>query len=163
MGSALFTNWSGTAVSKPQVVAVPRNLDELQEVLTNHDRYPSPVRAAGSFHSLTACFETTGTQVLMKSFDKIEVDRASQTITVGAAVPMVRIRDALRPHGMQTEVAPEIGNATAGSVACCGTKDASIGPAGLAQVGSTVVGVKLVNPEGEVEEVSEATDPARMR
>jgi len=27
---------------------------------------------------------------------------------------------------MQTEVTPEIGNATAGSVACCGTKDASV-------------------------------------
>src|SRR2546427_6424480 len=139
MGSALFTNWSGTAVSKPQVVAVPRNLDELQEVLTNHDRYPSPVRAAGSFHSLTACFETTGTQVLMKSFDKIEVDRASQTITVGAAVSMVKIRDALRPHGMQTEVTPEIGNATAGSGAGGGTQEASI-PDGLGPGGSPTGG-----------------------
>ncbi|OLC23900.1 MAG: hypothetical protein AUJ02_01190 [Chloroflexi bacterium 13_1_40CM_3_65_12] len=161
MGSALFTNWSGTAVSKPQVVAVPRNLDELQEVLTNHDRYPSPVRAAGSFHSLTACFETTGTQVLMKSFDKIEVDRASQTITVGAAVSMVKIRDALRPHGMQTEVTPEIGNATAGSVACGGTKDASIRN-GLGQVASTVVGVKMVNPIGEVESITADENPDRL-
>src|SRR3989442_14599602 len=98
MGSALFTNWSGTAVSKPQVVAVPRNLDELQEVLTNHDRYPSPARAAGSFHSLTACFETTGTQVLMKSFDKIEVDRASETSTVGSGGSKWKIRNALRLH-----------------------------------------------------------------
>jgi hypothetical protein len=39
------------------------------------------------------------------------------TVTVGAAVEMIKIRDALRPHHMQLEVSPEIGNATAGSVA----------------------------------------------
>ena len=161
MGSALFTNWSGTAVSKPQVVAVPRDLDELREVLTNHDRYPSPVRAAGSFHSLTACFETTGTQVLMRHFDTVAVDRATETITVGAAVSMVKVRDALRPHGLQTEVTPEIGNATAGSVACGGTKDASIRN-GLGQVASSVVAVKMVNPLGEVESITADEGPDRL-
>jgi hypothetical protein len=44
-------------------------------------------------------------------------------------VELIQIRDALRPHGMELEVSPEIGNATAGSVACCGTKDASLGRA----------------------------------
>jgi len=161
MGPALFANWSGTAFSNPKVVAVPRDLDELKAVLTNHDRYPSPVRAAGSFHSLTACFETTGTQVLMKHFDNIEVDLASETITVGAAVSMVRIREALRPHGKQTEVTPEIGNATAGSVACGGTKDASIRN-GLGQVASTVVAVKMVSPRGDVESITADQDPDRL-
>lgn len=101
--------------------------------------------------------------MLLRTFKDIRVDLASRSITVGASVPMVRIRDALRPHGMQTEVAPEIGNATAGSMACCGTKDASVGSSGLAQVSSTVIGVKLVNAQGVVEEVSEEADPDRMR
>jgi len=161
VGAALFSNWSGTAFSSPKVVAVPRDLEELKEVLTNHERYPSPVRAAGSFHSLTACFETTGTQVLTKHFDQIEVDLASQTITVGAAVSMVKVRDALRPHRMQTEVTPEIGNATAGSVACGGTKDASI-RGGLGQVASTVVGIRMVNPKGHVESITAEESPDRL-
>src|SRR2546428_11983145 len=97
----------------------------------------------------------------MKSFDKSEVDRASQRITVGGAVWVVKIRDALRPHGMQTEVTPEIGNATAGSVACGGTKDASIGN-GLGQVATTGVGVKMVNPIGEVESITADEDPDRL-
>ena len=62
--------------------------------------------------------------------------------------------DALRPYGMQTEVTPRIGNATAGSVSSCGTKDASI-RGGLAQVSSTVIAMRLVNPRGEVEVASE--------
>jgi FAD/FMN-containing dehydrogenase len=41
-------------------------------------------------------------------------------------------------------------------------KDASIGT-GLAQVSSQVIGVKLMNAEGAVEEVSEDADPERMR
>lgn len=64
---------------------------------------------------------------------------------------------------MQTEVTPEIGNATAGSVACCGTKDASLGRLGLGQVSSTVIGVRLVNADGEVETITEADDPEGMR
>ena len=157
-----FTNWNGSASSVPRVVAEPKNVDELIEVVKDRSTYPSPVRAAGSFHSLNACFATTGTQVLLGNFDGVHVELASATITVGAAVTLLQIRDALRPHGMQTEVAPEIGSATAGSVACCGTKDASIG-AGLAQVSSQVIGVKLVNAQGVVEEVSDDADPERMR
>ena len=161
VGGALFANWSGTAFSSPKVVAVPRDLDELTQVLMNRERYPSPVRAAGSFHSLTACFETTGTQVLMKHFDRIDIDLPAETITVGASVSMVRVRDALRPHRMQTEVTPEIGNATAGSVACGGTKDASIHH-GLGQVSSTVVALKMVNPKGEVESITAKDNPDRL-
>jgi FAD/FMN-containing dehydrogenase len=160
--STRFANWNGSASSTPRVVAVPKDLGELIDVVKDRDAYPSPVRAAGSFHSLNACFATTGTQVLLRNFDDIHVDVASETISVGAAVTMVGIRDALRPYAMQTEVAPEIGNATAGSVACCGTKDASIG-SGLAQVSSQVVGVKMVNAQGGVEEVTNDTDPERMR
>ena len=159
---ALFANWSGTAFSSPQVVAVPTTVADLQEVITNHTRYPSPVRAAGSFHSLTACFETTGTQVLTGHFDTIQVNVEARTATVGAAVSMIKLRDALRPHGMQTEVTPEIGNATAGSVACGGTKDASIKATGLGQVSSTVVGVKMVNARGDIEEIEAERDAERL-
>ena len=97
----------------------------------------------------------------MNHFDRIEVDLPSETITVGSAVPMVRIREELRPHRMQTEVTPEIGNATAGSVACGGTKDASI-RGGLGQVSSTVVAVKMVNPRGQIESITAKDDPDRL-
>jgi len=162
MAARTFRNWNGSAFSTPSVVAEPSTLDELIMVVRDHDRFPSPVRAAGSFHSLNECFATTGTQVLLHHFDDIRVNLGASTVTVGAAVTMVRLRDALRPYGMQTEVTPEIGNATAGSVSCCGTKDASI-RGGLAQVSSTVMPVKLVNPLGRVEEVSEEADLERMR
>src|SRR5918998_359900 len=158
-----FRNWNNSASSTPQVVAVPRNLEELIDVVKDTANYPFPLRVGGSFHSLNSCFVSEGTQILLTHFNQIRVDTEDMTVAVGASVTMLRIRDALRPYGMQTEVTPEIGNATAGSVACCGTKDASLGRSGLGQVSSTVIGVRLVNADGEVETITEADDPERMR
>src|ERR671917_1817624 len=158
-----FRNWNRSASSTPRVVAVPKDLEELIEVVKDTETYPSSLRVGGSFHSLNACFASEGTQVLVSHFNQVRVDPEQMTVTVGASVTMVRIRDVLRPFGLQTEVTPEIGNATAGSLACCGTKDASLGPTGLGQVSSTVIGVRLVNAEGEVETITEADDPERMR
>jgi len=163
MSEVVFRNWNNSALSTPRVVAVPRNLQELIEVVRDTANYPSPLRVGGSFHSLNACFVSEGTQVLLNHFDQIRVDTDEMTITVGAAVKMFQIRDALKPYGMQTAVTPEIGNATAGSVACCGTKDASLGSSGSGQVSSTVIGVRLVNAEGDVETITEADDPEKMR
>ncbi|MGH3148693.1 MAG: FAD-binding protein, partial [Rubrobacter sp.] len=163
MSGAIFRNWNNSVLSTPRVVAVPGGLQELIEVVKDTTNYPTPLRVGGSFHSLNACFATEGTQILLSRFDQIRVDTEGMTITVGAAVKMYQIRDALKPYGMQTEVTPEIGNATAGSVACCGTKDASLGRSGSGQVSSTVIGVRLVNAEGEVETITEADDSERMR
>ena len=138
MGGPRFVNWNGSASSAPGVVAVPRDVDELIRVVRDRESYPSPIRPAGNFHSLVPCFETTGTQVLLSNFRDVRVDLTAMTITVGASIPMIRMRDMLRLFGMQTEVTPEIGTATVGSVACCGTKDSSVGERGLAQISSTV-------------------------
>ncbi len=163
MTRPVIRNWNNSILSTPQIVSTPKDLQELIGVVKDTVNYPSPVRAGGSIHSLNACFTSEGTQILLTEFDDISVDLAAMTVTVGASVKLIKIRDALRPHGMQLEVSPEIGNATAGSVACCGTKDSSLGRVGPGQVSSTVIGVKMVTAEGKVETVSDASDPARMR
>lgn len=163
MSRPIIRNWNNSVLSTPQVVAVPKNPQELSGMVKDKVRYPSPLRPGGSFHSLNACFVSEGTQILLTNFKDINVDVAARTVTVGASVELIQIRDALRPYGMQLEVSPEIGNATAGSVACCGTKDSSLGRAGPGQVSSIVIGVKLVNADGDVETVTETSDPERMR
>ncbi|MBV9059087.1 MAG: FAD-binding protein [Pseudonocardiales bacterium] len=158
----VLRNWNNSAVSTPRVVVVPKNLQELIDVVKD-TKYPSPLRVGGSFHSLNPCFATDGTQILMCHFAQVDIDVVTSTVTVGAAVKMIEIRNRLRPYGMQIAVAPEIGNATAGSVSCCGTKDASLGRFGSGQVSSTVIGVKLVDADGNVETITEADDPEKMR
>ena len=162
MRERTLRNWNGSASSHPTAIANPRNLDELIEVVKDHQRYPSPVTVAGHLHSMNACFGTTGTQLLLRHFNDVRVDVDAKTVTVGANVDMIGIRNAVNRHGMQTEVTPEIGNATAGSVACSGTKDASIG-GGLGQISSTVVGVRMVSAQGEVETVTVESDPDKLQ
>src|SRR5438552_7950089 len=162
MSVPALRSWNSADFSYPTMIANPRDLPELIEVVKDRDRYPSPLRVAAHRHSMTPCFATTGTQVLLRHFNDIRVDVDARTVTVGANVDMYQMRNALRTYGMQAEVAPEIGNATAGSISCSGTKDSSLGPGGLGQLSSTVVEMKWVNPHGEVEVINAARDPEKM-
>ena len=154
-------NWNDTARCDPARVATPTRLEELQAIVTDAGRHPSPLRAAGSLHSLTPCFTTTGTLVSMRGFDAIG-EPAAGAVTVGAGVRMIDLRNALRHRGLQIPVTPEIGNATAGSVACCGTKDASLA-GGPGQISAAVTGVKWVDAAGQRQQATQATDPDRLR
>ena len=150
------SNWNGSNTCAPAAVATPRDLDELVAIVRD-PRFPSPVRALGELHSLNESIETAGTAVFMTHFSRIdEPDPVKRRVTVGAGVRMIDLKNALKRHGLQLPVVPEIGNATAGSVACCGTKDSSLGPTGRGQISSTVVSLRLVRPDGRTEHVTDS-------
>lgn len=161
------TNWNATASCEPALEVTPASLEALVAIVTDRERCPSPVRAAGSLHSLNPCAMTDGTLVHMKAAPFREIGPpANGSVTVGGGVTMFELKIALKQHGLQIAVTPEIGNATAGSVACCGTKDASLihdADEAPGQISSTVTGVKMVNAKGEKETVTEAQAPERMR
>ena len=60
-----ITNYDGAIVTTPQEYVQPRSVEELQAILRDTNRYPGPVRALGSNHSLTPCAASTGTIVSM--------------------------------------------------------------------------------------------------
>lgn len=149
-----ISNWNGSNRCAPAEIVVPRGLPELMAVVRDPVSYPSPVRAIGELHSLNESIETDGTVVFMTHFRKLDPpDLKARTVTVGAGVRMIDLKNALKTHGLQLPVVPEIGNATAGAVACCGTKDSSLGPKGLGQISSTVVAVRMVKADGQDEHV----------
>jgi FAD/FMN-containing dehydrogenase len=157
--SSSVSNYDGSIVSTPQQLVRPGNLEELRNILTQRDRYPSPVRAMGSFHSLTPCAASPGTIVDMKGLDRIvTIDRQTMTFTAQAGLQMIDAAAALRQQNLQFMLNIEIGNMTLGSAACCHTKDALDGVA-LGQVNSYVTGIKWVSPSGTLEEASEGRNP----
>lgn len=162
MAGAELVNWNRSARSRPGEVVTPASTEEIVRIVRDRG-LPSPVRAVGHLHSLNRCIEADGgTQLRMDRLDRVQrVDRNARTISVQAGVSLLAIAETLLPD-FQLPVMPEIGNATAGSVACCGTKDSSL-RGGPGQVASTVVGLTLVNGRGEIETVSEASDPERLR
>ena len=156
---ASITNYDGGIVSTPQVIAKPTTVGELQEILRNKDKYPGPVRAMGSYHSLTPCASSTGTIVDMDGMDKVlRIDAVSMTVTAQAGAQLVNVAAALRKLNLQFMLNIEIGNLTLGSAACCQTKD-SLDGVELGQVNSYLTGVKWVSPSGSLEEASLDKNP----
>jgi UDP-N-acetylenolpyruvoylglucosamine reductase len=157
--STTITNYDGGIVTTPQQHVHPKSVQELQEILRDRTKYPSPVRAMGSNHSLTPCAASTGTVVSMDGFTKIvKMDTAKKTLMAQGGLQLVDAAAALRKMGLQFMLNIEIGNITLGSAACCQTKD-SLDGVELGQVNSYVTGIKWVSPSGELMEASESENP----
>ncbi|HEX3876984.1 MAG TPA: FAD-binding oxidoreductase [Bryobacteraceae bacterium] len=154
------TNWFGDVISHPAAVADATSVQDIIDVLKNPAKYPSPVRAVGSNHSTTACGTAEGGTVLRMKMNRI-LNVAADSLTIEAGAIHIDMAHALAKQNLQFYVNTEIGNLTAGSAACCGTKDSSF-PGEYGQVGSYVTGVKMVLPSGELLEVTEA-QPDLMR
>jgi FAD binding domain len=146
-----ISNWNGSARFTPAEIRTPADLAELQQIVTD-PALPKPLRAVGELHSLNDSVVTDGTVIFMKHFQhKGEPvgPPGHQTVTVGAGVRMFDLNQHLKRRGLQLCVVPEIGNATAGSVACCGTKDSSLGPTGPGHIAATVRALKMVDARGK--------------
>ena len=154
MPDVTVTNWFGDIVSHPQVVVDANSVQDIIHILTNPGQYPSPVRAVGSNHSTTACGTAEGGTVIRMKMNRI-LSVSADSLTVEAGAIHIDMAQALAAQNLQFYVNTEIGNLTAGSAACCGTKDSSF-PGEYGQVGSYVTGVKLVLPSGDLLEVTDA-------
>jgi hypothetical protein len=122
-----FTNWSGQYSSRPMIYAIPETPQDLQQIILDTERFPSPVVAIGSGHSNSGCNVVNGgTAVYMKKFRHFN-EPQNDEITVGAGLQLIDVHRFLAQRQLQLPFTPEIGNATIGSVACCCLKDAAIG------------------------------------
>ena len=155
-------NWFGDLGSNPAKVVSVSSAAEIAAVLQDEANYPSPVRAMGSGHSCTECGEAEGgTILLMRGMNRIK-EIGDETLRVEAGAIHLDMARALEAAGKQFYVNTEIGSLTAGSAACCGTKDSSM-PGEFGMVGSYVTGVRMIMPDGTDRSFSDADDPAMMR
>jgi FAD/FMN-containing dehydrogenase len=154
-------NWKGDLVSHPHAVVRAKSVDDIVAVLTDPEKYPSPVRAIGSNHSTTRCgIADGGTVINMMAMNRI-VEIGPDYVTAEAGALYIDVAKELQEHGLQFYVNVELGNLTIGSAACGGTKDASM-PGEFGQVCSYAIAMKLVTPAGEILEVTEE-DPELLQ
>jgi len=154
-------NWFGDLISHPKVVTEAHSADDLVRILKDPVQFPSPVRAVGSNHSTSPCGAADrGTLIKMKMNRILRI--GPDTITAEAGALYIDMAKELERRGLQFHVNTEIGCLSAGSAACAGTKDGSMyGEYG--QVGSYAIAVKMVLPNGELLEVTEAQQPELMK
>jgi FAD/FMN-containing dehydrogenase len=161
MADNTVTNWFGDLVSHPQVIVDVNSVDDIVTVLKDSAKYPSPVRAVGSNHSTAACGVAEGGTLLRMKMNRI-LNIGSDTLTVEAGATHLNMAKQLEAAKKQFYVNTEIGSLTAGSASIAGTKDASM-PGEFGQVGSYIVGVKMVLPDGSLVEVTEDRDAPLMQ
>ena len=161
MPEITVTNWFGNVVSHPQVVVDANSVEDIVRILQDTSIYPSPVRAVGSNHSTSPCGAAEGgTLIRMKMNQVLSV--TDDTLVVQAGALHIDLAKMLESKGLQFYINTEIGSLSSGSAACAGTKDASM-PGEHGQVGSYITGVKMVLPNGQLLEVTEAGDPELMK
>lgn len=154
--------WAHGMYFRPSVVVKPTNAEEVAAIVKDPARYPSPVRAAGSMHSVVAVGDPdSGTLVDMTGMDRI-LEIGPDFVRTEPGALYIDVARELHRHGLQFHINTEIGNATIGAVACAGTKDASL-PGQFGQVSSYVRAVKLVTGDGSILEVDADQDPETMR
>lgn len=155
-----LTSYDGSITAHPRRLVSPQTIEEIVRVLRDCEEFPSPVRAMGSFHSMTPCSASDGTILDMTRMNRIiDIDPHKMTITAGAGLQLIEASRALRAQGLQFFANIEIGNATVAAAACGHTKD------GLdcAQMCTTVTGIKWVTPTGALAEATEADSPDLLR
>jgi FAD/FMN-containing dehydrogenase len=157
--NATIANYDGSVITSPQKVVRPESVEELRAILRDTERFPAPVRAMGSYHSLTPCASSSGTIVSMSGLNRIvHLDTENMRLTAQAGLQLVEASEILRRHGVQFLLNIEIGNMTLGAAACCQTKD-SLDGVQHGQVNAYVTRIKWVNPAGGLEEASEEESP----
>jgi hypothetical protein len=154
-----ITNYDGSISTSPRALVRPSTVAEIQSILRDVERYPSPIRAMGSFHSLTPCVATEGTIIDMTRMTRVlGIDWKEMTFTAEAGLQIIDASAILRRLGLQLISNIEIGNMTLGAAACCQSKDGLDGVQ-FGQVNSYLTRVKWVTPTGELTEASEQDEP----
>ena len=161
--SNTLVNYDGSITTTPKQLVKPKSVEEIQAVLRDSKTYPNPVRAKGSYHSLTPCASSDGTIVDMSGMTQvIKIDAANKLFTAQGGLQFIEASKALRAQGLQFMTNIEIGNMTLGAAACCHSKDALDGIE-FGQVSSYVTKIKWVTPDGSLAEASEADSPDELR
>lgn len=161
MAKTKVQNWKRSIIYYADSVQHVSSVDDIVAIVRDTQRYPSPVRVKGSHHSTTRCVVAEGGTVIdITRMNRIlGIDRENMTITMQAGVLHIDAAKELERNGLQFYVNCEIGNLTVGSGACCATKDASYisdGEMEFGQVSSYCIGMRAVQADGSILEVTEA-------
>jgi hypothetical protein len=129
---------------------------EIQQVLMDARRYPSPVRPVGSGSSMTRCITANGGTELdlstMNRVLKIERDR----VTVQPGITLTELADVLSDEGLELVGGFDLANRTVGgAVSAAGLEASMAGDVG--QFASHVLQLKVLCPNGKKFVVSEKT------
>ncbi|MET9480892.1 D-arabinono-1,4-lactone oxidase [Streptomyces sp. NPDC006638] len=146
------TNWAGNVSYDAGRVHRPRTLDELRRLVAERTR----IRALGSGHSFSAVAEAPGDRVLVDGLPPaVRLDRQDATVTVAAGTRYADLAFALQRAGFALANLASLPHISVAGSCATGTHGSGDGRRCLA---SSVAGLRLVGPEGDLVELRRDTD-----
>jgi hypothetical protein len=151
-----FSPASPPAGLGPATIVEVTTPSEIQQVLMDPKRYPSPVRPMGSGSSTTRCATANGgTQLDLSAMNrvlKIERDR----VTVQPGISLTELAQVLADEGLELVGGFDLASRTVGgAVSAAGLEASMAGDVG--QFASHAVQLKVMSPNGKKFVVSEKT------
>lgn len=157
----VYTNWGLSNSTKPAVYVEPINYEDVQAIVKDSGRFPSPVSPVGAMLSVSPTVVNDGGTLLctlkLDEIKGIETDsRGRKIVRVQAGCRLKKLHVWLQSKGLEIPFQAEIGEATVGSVAVGDTKDSSLNGAGFFSAG--VTGITYVNASGEIKTITDSDD-----
>ncbi|OYW01331.1 MAG: FAD-dependent oxidoreductase [Acidiphilium sp. 37-64-53] len=155
----LWRNWVGNQSCIPRYRAAPASETELAELVAKASASALNVRCAGSGHSFTPVALTTGLMLTLSGMAGIRsIDSARLRVTVGAGTRIGAIGEALKGAGLSLVNQGDIDTQAVAGALCTGTHGTG---AGLSNMASQIVGMRLVQPDGSILTIDE-TEPDQL-
>ncbi|WP_278263527.1 D-arabinono-1,4-lactone oxidase [Nocardia sp. AG03] len=157
MTKSTWVNWAGEQRCTPAVVAAPRGVEELAEIVTASADAGRTVRVAGSGHSFTDAVLTDGTLLDLGKLNRVlDVDTATGRVRVEAGLTLNAASPLLHEHGLAF---PNLGDIDTQTIAGA-TATATHGTgAKLQNISAALHSVEVMLADGSRVELNEQTDP----
>jgi FAD-linked oxidoreductase len=153
---ATWRNWAGNQIAHPQFIESPRDVSELAAVISEASSRGQKVKAVGSGHSFTSAAVTDGRMVRLDNMTGIShIDRSKNLVTVGAGTRLSELNTLLHAEGLAMANLGDIAYQTVAGAISTSTHGTGKALTGLA---GQVVGMTLVNGNGEIIESSESSN-----
>ena len=162
-GGHQYSNWGLSHSTTPAVYVEPVSYADVQAVVGDAERFPTPVHPVGSLFSVTSTIVNDGgTLVCTRKLDEIlgleQDETGRQIVRVQAGCRLKKLNMWLQARGVEMPFQAEIGEATVGSVAVGDTKESSLDAPGY--FSAHVVALTYVDDQGEMRTLSDYKDGA---
>ena len=156
-----YRSWGLTHETKPAVYVEPISYADVQAIVVDPVRFPSPVSPVGSMLSVTKTVVNDGGTLLctlkLNDILGVETDAAGRSVVrVQAGCRLKKLHLWLQSRSLEISFQAEIGDATVGSMAAGDSKDSSLDAPGYFSAG--VVAVTYVDEQGAIVTLSDLID-----
>ena len=156
-----WINWSGSLRFTPQTIQEPRDEGELRNVVAQSYSTGSRVKIVGAGHSSSPLVKTEQTLVNLKHFGRlVKTDNNTMTATFGAGITVHEALSALEERSLALFNTGDVDVQTLAGAISTGTHGTG---RALQNLGSLLVGVRLIDYKGEIKTFNENDHPEIMR